>query len=96
MQKGAKELIRLQRLLSDFHFVKKMTRDDKYEKCRPEFPVASGTLSGINVHLKSGRHKNSLLFAGFSKATHFFKTSNPVEKELYIAPIKRNPLIVIR
>lgn len=59
------------------------THDNKVkcEHLETEFYVAVGGHSHINDHLKSNRHKISLLSARYTKAIECFKSNNPVGKE---------------
>ena len=72
-------------LQNEYPFLKKVCRQDNRVKCScgSEFSVAHGGRADIKDHLKSSKHKNSLLVsANSSKLTSYFKSSDPHNKEL--------------
>jgi len=75
-------------LQNEYPFFKKVFNQVDRVKCScgSEFSVSHGGRADIKDHLKSSRHKNSLLVsAGSSKLTSYFKSSEPHNKELYLA-----------
>lgn len=78
-----------QELQNEYPFLKKVHVLDNRVKCLTcgsEFSVSHGGRADIKDHLKSSRHKNSLLAsAGSSKLTSYFKSSEPRNNELDLA-----------
>jgi hypothetical protein len=58
----------------------------KCEQCSPEFSVFRGGHSDIKDHMKCAKHEASLAVAArSSKISSFFKSTDPVDKDLLIA-----------
>lgn len=76
-------------LKQDYPFLKKVCGYEdrvKCEHCLSEFSVSHGGRSDIKEHLKSTKHKASLTaIAGSSAISSFFKSADPVDKDLLIA-----------